>query len=309
MKIQRLTFLGVRGLSDTTFDLTDPASGAPHDVVFITGPAASGKTRALEAIIAGKEGVAPYGPVGLGSPWIAPDSSAAKVAITYHLDEEERVYAGTNEPTMEGETTFLPQRPRPEADEGLIAVLERYDHASGYGKVEYFPSNRRLPIFPPFHGTNTLEQRILRPGKDPRKYSFVLRFLRDLEDNKAAAAAFAEKLAALSSTLRYEPEGPVDGMPRCFRSRGGPNVAPTEISDAEGDAVIFAATAVAMQLVRSILLIDRPELFTDARELPRFLGGLRALGGNQLIMATSSPEMLAAAQGALVLRLDQDARK
>lgn len=305
MKIQRLTFLGVRGLPDLTFDLTDPASGAPHDVVLVTGGAASGKTRMLEALIAGKEGIAPYGPVGPGGPWIAPGGSASKVAITFHLDEEERTYAGTIESTMEGEATFLPQRPRPEADDGLLAVLERYDHSSGHGKFEYFPSNRRIPVFPPFHGTNTLEQRILRPGKDPRKYSFVLRFLRDLENSPTATQAFSEKLSAISSTLRYEPDGPADGMPRCFRSRGGSTVLPTEISDAESDAVIFAATAVAMQLVRSIVLIDRPELFTDVRELPRLLGGLRGLGeGNQLIMATSSPELIAAAEGALVLRVD-----
>lgn len=306
MKIQRLTFLGVSGLPDLTFDLTDPASGAPHDVVFITGPAASGKTRALEAIVAGKEGIAPYGPVGPGAPWIATGGTASKVAMTFWLDEEERTYAGTNEATMEGETTFLPQRPRPEADEGLAAVLERYDHKGNNGKLEYFPSSRRLPVFPPFHGTGTMEQRILRPGKDARKYSFIPRFLRDLEAGSGAALAFAEKLAALSATCRYEHDRAVDGMPVCFRSRGGTPMPPDELSDAESDAVIFAATAVAVNLTRSIVLVDRPDLFADPRDIKRFLGGLLGLGaGNQLIMATSSPELLAAAEGALVLRIDQ----
>ena len=303
MKIQRLTFLGVRGLSDATFDLTDPASGAPYPVVLITGPAASGKTRALEAIVAAKEGIAPYGPMGPGAPWIAAGGSAAKVALSFHLDEEERTYAGTAEDRMDGETAFLPQRARSEADEGLIALLERYDHGAS-GKLEYFPTNRRVPSFPPFHGTNTLEQRVLRPSKDPRKYSFVLRFLRDLEDSKATEAAFADKLAMLSTTVRYERVGPADGMPRCFRSRADELLAPTELSDAESDAVIFAATAVAIGLNRSIVLIDRPELHADLRDLPRFYGALRALGNdNQLILATSSPELVAAAEGALVIKL------
>lgn len=304
MKIQRMTFLGVRGLSDATFDLTDPASGAPHGVVLITGPAASGKTRVLEAIVAAKEGIAPYGPLGPGGPWIAAGGTAAKVAMTFALDEEEQTYAGTQQPTMDGETAFLPHRPRAEADEGLIALLERYDHQNGTGKIEYFPTNRRIPAFPPFHGTNTLEQRVLRPGKDPRKYSFVLRFLRDLEDNKALEKAFAEKLASLSTTVGYERVGPTDGMPRCFQSRGATGLAPTELSDAESDAVIFAATSVVIQLRRSIVLVDRPELFTDPRDLPRLYTGLRALGeDNQLFLATSSPELIAAAEGALVLKL------
>ena len=307
MKIQRLTFLGVRGLSDITFDhrireRQTPRCGLHH------GPRGVGQDPRARGAAGGEVGhrtLRPDGP--RGGAWIAPGGSASKVAITFYLDEEERTYAGTSEPTMEGEATFLPQRARPEADEGLIPrCWQRYDHTSGYGKIEYFPSNRRVPVFPPFHGTNTLEQRILRAGKDPRKYSFVLRFLRDLENSKEATLAFSTLLASLSSTLRYEPDGPADGMPRCFRSRGGAAMMPTEISDAEADAVIFRGHGGGDAAHAIDPLIDRPELFADPRELRSFLGGLRSLGkDNQLIMATSSPELIAASEGGLVLKVDQ----
>ena len=60
MKIARLSTLGVHGLEDATYELTHRDTGVPHSIVVVTGPAASGKTRLLEAIVAGKEGAAPY---------------------------------------------------------------------------------------------------------------------------------------------------------------------------------------------------------------------------------------------------------
>ncbi|MBK8941587.1 MAG: hypothetical protein IPM79_29285 [Polyangiaceae bacterium] len=59
MKLSRATFLGIRGLPDVTFDLTSPDTGRPHPVVVLTGPPESGKTRALEAILAAKDVLAP----------------------------------------------------------------------------------------------------------------------------------------------------------------------------------------------------------------------------------------------------------
>jgi hypothetical protein len=303
MKLSRVTFLGVRGLADATYDLTDPATGEPRDVVVFTGPAASGKTRALEAIAAAKEVIGPCGPLQPGAPWIADDGAAAKVTLGLCLDDEERVYAGTEAAVVDGEATFFPDTPRGEADEGLAAVLERYDHR-GNGKIEYFPVTRRIPQYAPFDGTGPLEQRGLRAGKDPRKYSFIPRFLQDLEGASAEGEAFASRLAALSTTLRWERGGGGKGAPRAFRSRGGPLVTPAELSDGEVNAVVFAATAIAIQLVRSIVLVDRPELYVDPAEIPRFLAGLSALGrGNQLVLASSSPAVLAAATNAAVVQL------
>ncbi|MFT3764025.1 MAG: AAA family ATPase [Minicystis sp.] len=305
MKIQHLTFLGVRGVRDAAFDLTDPRTGAPHDLVVVSGPAASGKTRFLEAIAAAKEAIAPYGQPSAGAPWIAGESSAAKLIVGFHLDEEEQTYAGSGAATIEAEATFFAEQPHAEADEGLTAVLDRYDHRNRTGKLEYFPASRRIPTHAPFHGTGALDQRAHRAGKDPRKYSFIPRFLREIEGNPAAAQAFSERLMMLSPTCTWERGAPEGGLPRGFRSRGGPPVTPAELSDGEANAVLFAATAVAIQLVRSIVLVDRPELHVDPAKLPRWIEGLRALGeGNQLILASSSPSLLAAAAGAHVVRLE-----
>src|SRR5262249_43368647 len=155
----------------------------------------------------------PYGPRQPGAPWIAEEGGAAKVAITFHLDEEERMYAGVDTAAIEGEATFFPDVARGEADEGLAAVLERYDPHPGNGKLESFPATRRIPIHAPFHGTSAPEQRSFRSGKDPRKYSFIPRFLQDLEGQPAEAQAFVERLAALSSTCRWERGGGGKGLP------------------------------------------------------------------------------------------------
>jgi hypothetical protein len=305
MKIQRVTFLGVRGVGDLALDFTNPRTGAPHDVVILAGPPASGKTRALEAIVAAKEAIGPYGPMAAGGPWIAAGSMASKVVIALYLDEEERTYAGTTSPILEGEATFLPQRTAREAGEELTAVLERYEHGEKTGKVEYFPASRRVSTFGPFHGMGALEQRLLRPGKDPRKYSFIMRFLREIEGEAEVAQRFSERLAALSPTCRFERTSSSNALPRGFRSREGSLLSLGELSDSESDAVLFAATAVALDLHRSLVLIDRPELYADARWLRNFMVGLRSLGeDNQLILASSSPELAAAAEDALVVSLE-----
>jgi hypothetical protein len=205
--------------------------------------------------------------------------------VTFLLDDAERDYAGTTSATVEGEVIFLPERARSEVDEGLRAVLERYSHDPAQGKLEYFPAARRIPSFPPFPGLGTAEQRIGRAAKDPRKYGFVIPFLRALEHVPGRAEAFAARLAALSPTCRYAPNTSTDAMPRCLSSRGTPPVAPAELSDGETDAVIFAATAVAIGLNHSIVFVDRPELHLD--DLDALVAGLSSLGrDNQIILAS-----------------------
>src|SRR5262249_21378382 len=148
-------------------------------------------------------------------------------------------------------------------EEGLRAVLERYSHDPAQGKVEYFPASRTIPFFPPFGGLGTGEQRMARAARDGRKYSFIVPFLRTLEHNPKHAEAFAARLAALSPSCRYVPGPSPDVFPRCLSSRGGPTVLPSELSDGEADAVIFAATAVAIGLDHSILFVDRPDLHLE----------------------------------------------
>src|SRR5690349_8229498 len=101
MKIQRATFLGVRGVADATLELSDPRSGAPHEAVVVTGPSGAGKTRLLEALVAAKEAIGAYGPMTPGAPWIAAGASAAKILLTWSLDDAEQEYAGASSPTLE----------------------------------------------------------------------------------------------------------------------------------------------------------------------------------------------------------------
>lgn len=291
MKIQRATFIGIRGVPDLTLDLTDPRTLAPHALVVVSGPSGSGKTRMIEALIAAKEAIRPYGPMAAGAPWIG-DGGAAKILVTFHLDEAEREFAGTLSPTLEGEVIFYPDRTSAEVDDGLRAVLGRYSHNPAYGKVDYFPAERRVPMFPPLRGLGPAEQRVARLGKDQRKYGFVIPFLRTLDHDVARRERFAAGLAALSPTCRYvaDPSGEV--IPRCFSSRGGAPVNVVQLSHGEADAVIFAATAAAIGLDHSLIFIDRPDLHID--DLHHLVSGLASLGQDNQLFLTGRPELAAA---------------
>jgi|GEM_PF-133064 len=89
MKIQRAELLGIAGVPDLSLDLTSSSTGEPHARVVVTGPAGSGKTRLLEALIAAKEAIRPYGPLATGAPWIRA-GQAAKIRLTFWLDDDER---------------------------------------------------------------------------------------------------------------------------------------------------------------------------------------------------------------------------
>jgi hypothetical protein len=302
MKIQRAKLVGVAGVPDTTLDLTEGRTGVPHSVVAITGPCASGKTRTIEALIAAKEAIRPYGLMATGAPWIRGGASSAKVYVTFYIDEAERDFAGTSAPTLEGEVIFHPDRVVAEADEGLRAVLGRYAHNAAHGKVDYFPSERRIPMFPPFAGLGAGEQRPGRLTKDQRKYGFILPLLRSFEHDSARRERFAASLEALSPSCRYVPDTSGETIPRCFTSRGGDPLTVGQLSQAEADAVIFAATAAAISLDHSLVFIDRPDLYVD--DLDAFLDGLAALGkDNQLVLGGGARLASAAARRAHVVAL------
>lgn len=300
MKIQRATFIGVRGVPDLSLDLTDLRTGEPRSLVVVTGPSGSGKTRMLEALIAAKEAIRPYGALAAGAAWIG-STGASKIRITFQLDEAERDFAGTTSPTLEGEAVFLPDRVNAEADDGLRAVLGRYAHNPAYGKVDYFPADRRIPMFPPFPGVGSAEQRIARLGKDQRKYGFVLTFLRALGQDATQQERFATSLAALSPSCRYVPDPSGDVIPRCFSSHGGEPVTVAQLSHGESDAVIFAATATVIGLDHSIVFVDRPDL--HAGDLSQLVAGLASLGNDNQLFLTGHADLAAAAHGAHVVNL------
>lgn len=300
MKIQRATFLGVRGVPDLTVDLTDPRTGMPNSLVVVSGPGASGKTRLIEALIAAKEAIGPYGPSTPGAPWIR-SGDAAKIEVSFILDESERDFAGTSSHVMEAEVIFVPDRAKTEAHDGLRAVLGRYSHEPSRGKVEYFPAERRLLTFPPFAGLGTGEQRIARVSRDQRKYGFILPFLRALDRDEARRERFSARLTALSPSLRYVSDDSGAVIARCFSSHGGAPVTAAQLSQGEADAVIFAATSAAIGLDHSLVFVDRPDL--HMRDLDQLISGLAALGQDNQLFLTGGPDLVAAAGGAHIVSL------
>jgi predicted ATPase len=280
--------------------MTDTRTGEAHSLVVVAGPSGSGKTRLVEALIAAKEAIRPYGAMAAGAPWIGA-GSAAKVQMTFRLDEAERDFAGVSSATLDGEVIFLPDRANAEADDGLRALLGRYAHNPAYGKVDYFPADRRIPLFPPFPGLGSAEQRILRLGKDSRKYGFVLPFLRTLSQDNAQRERFAASLAALSPSCRYVADPSGDVIPRCFSSHGGDAVTVAQLSHGESDAVIFAATATAIGLDHSLIFVDRPDL--HAGDLEKLVTGLVSLGKNNQLFLTGRAEMATAGHNAHVVNL------
>lgn len=306
MKLLRATFLSIRGVRDATLHFGDPETGTPYEIVVVTGPPSSGKTRLLEALLAAKEVIAPYGPLTSGAKWIAEGALTAKIELLFHLDEVEQRRAGAAGPIVAAEALFAPERCHPSADDGVVALLERYAHDPAWGKVEYLPENRGAMWPGAMHGLGAMEQRLLRATRDPRKYSFVPRLLVALTWDAAYAPArdrFARALASLSPTVRYL--GPRQDDPTlCFSSAGRGPVALSDLASREAHAVIVAAVATLLHLDRSIVLVDRPEVSADERDVVAWTSALHALApGVQLIVATSSPALLAAADPRTVLTL------
>lgn len=300
MKLLHATFVGLRGVVDASFDLDDPATGRAADVVVVRGGGASGRTRWLEAVVLAKELVAPYGPEPWIEPWVR-DGVAARARLAFELDDEERCFAGTRDRVLEADVTLRPSGAEAVADEGLRAVLARYSHGAGAGKIEYVPASRWLDPRAASGALSPEAQRRLRPSRRPDKYAFVPALLRELEPGDADARAFAARLAALSPTCRFEPAGE-----RCLRSRGGPLATVHEVSDAERDAAILAATSVAIDLRCSMVLLDKPDRFVAAEDAARFARGLGALGeDNQLVLAPASPAVSAAFAGARVVAIEE----
>jgi hypothetical protein len=308
VKLRSVAFRGVRGLADGAFDLTDPRTGEPYPLVLVTGPSASGKTRFLEAIVAAKEWVAPYGARPSPATWVRPADTAAKVTLSWQLTPDEQGYGAVETRTAATESIFTTIGATLPEDDGIVAVLKRYEHGHSAGKIEYFPALRPVPINGLGIGLSAFEQRPLRASSDARKFASVVRVIHELASGGPTAAYFAELLQRLSPTCRFEPAVVSDAFPLCFHGPSGPRSL-RELSSSETDAVVFAATSVLLGLSHSIVLADSPELFADPAFVPAFAEGLLALGQDvQVIAATRSPELLRAVPPAQVITLGGSGR-
>ncbi len=307
MKLRGARCLGIAGVPDGDYAFLDPTTGAALDFVLVTGPSGSGKTRLLEAIALAKEAIAPYGTPPDTGHLIRPRSGGAKVVLAWEFDEEERGYAGLDDEPVETETIFEEGGVRP-APMNLAMLLARYAHRGSRprfavpGKLEYFPAGRRVPWRSP-NGVTEPEQRAHRATRSDRKYAFVPTLVASLASSPDRAA-FEAWLGLFTDTCKLALASVGD---RSFLSGGVSNEerrAGSELASSDADAVLVAATATALGLDRSLVLVDRPELAGMGGGATRLIQAWRSLGqGTQVLAASSSTELARALPPERVIRL------
>jgi hypothetical protein len=225
--------------------------------------------------------------------------------MAFDLSEGERSYGALEQPTAVAEAVFRHAGGTLPEDDGVVAVLRRYEHGDEAGKFEYFPALRSIPTNGVGVGLSAFEQRTLRASGDSRKFACVVRIVYDMATGGPMAERFAEHLARLSPTVRFQKAAVNDAFPRCFRRASDDEARSLkELSSGEIDAVIFAAVASLIGLGSSIVLVDTPELHADPEAVPALVQGLLSLGPDvQVIAATRSPALLRAAQPGQVVDL------
>lgn len=299
-------------MPDREFDFVDPKRGSAAGIVAVTGPRASGKTSLLEAIIAAKEDVAPYGIKPAGADTVRPDVDSAKIRAEWELHSIERERMGINESTILSESIYGDVVLQVSHEPALMALLENYDLDSAFGKVEYFHATRTLPLGLPIDVSQPaggVVDKLDRLGRSDVKYGGLVRFVVETglgldlgpDGKQRESGRVAKAFEALCSTKRLA------GLYRAGKSilpgffdGGGTAYGLSQLSDSEKDAMLFAATFVRSGLVQnqvgSIVLIDRPELHLGDRDAGPFVRALHGLGDeNQLIVATRSPAVIEAA--------------
>lgn len=315
MKIKRIITNGFRGLPDRTFDFTSPRTGAPADLVLVTGPSGSGKTSLLEAILAAKEDVAPYGLKRAASAFIRPGETAAKVRVDWVLAQDERARVGATGADLSSESIFAPNLfASIDHDPSLVALLGEYDVDPALSKVEYFHASRRIPRGgAPSMATIGVPdaERLARLTRDDAKYALVPQYVAEaslgLHDKggKRGAERLAEAFGKLCRTRQLAGVEQVGRtlVPR-FADARGTAVGPDELSDSAKQALLFAVTFLRSGIEGSLVLIDTPELHIPEPEVGAFVAALAGLGlGNQLVIATGSPGLVASHPEALVVSM------
>ena len=288
MRILALQAIGVEGVPDGDYSFAD-ASGAPADVVVVSGAVASGKTRLLELLLLIREIIAPTNDEADEEAWVRLGGSSARVIVTFWLDERERKKLGyatapvVVETVLGGDPELVA---KVEPDPGLCFLLESYDHTAETIKLEYFAEGRQLDVG---GGTIALEpqsQKPYRTSKDPRKFAFIPEFLRSLDGDKDRRERFERLMRVFSPALTLD------------RLRAGLST----LSSSERDALVLSAVPSLVTLARSIVLVDRPDLYI--RDEASVLRGLFSLGpSNQLFVTSYSPQLFRAAESRALIEL------
>ena len=286
MKISRFVARGVLGLRDLDLDFAAGSPGSPRDVVIVSGPPASGKTRLFDLMLAALEAVGPYHGMVRAEGWCADLGKGARVELGLSA-------SGSPEGAERAVVDFTADGVHTAVNRRVAKLVSRYDHDPTHGKREYFPEGRQRAWGARCDGLGELEQSLLRSTKDPQKYSFVPRFLAELRHDVPRRTTFARQLELLSPSVRFA-AAPRKDPTACFKNRMREEVPFVELSSSESEAVIIAATATLVGLHRSVIFLDRPELHVPSDRLAEFVEALLQLGEqNQWFIATSDRNLAA----------------
>lgn len=305
MRILSIETNGCRGVADRRYDLASSAEGS-NSLMALTGPSGAGKTSLLDAIAAGKELVAPYGTSPASSDLIREDLDECKISMDWSLTEDERSFAALEGPASSEVIVRRRALVDVDADAGLIAVLERYSHYAGYGKMDYFPDDRAVPTHAVLLSDLVMDQRMQRLARGPGKYAGIARMTREVlldEDAGRLGTTLKELFSHLCPTRRLVGVGP-QGAP-VFESTVGSKQTLEKLPASEKMAFLFAAGFVLLGLHDSVVLIDTPELRMGPGDAARILSELMSFAPTtQLVVATRDPSVLELAGAANTLKLE-----
>jgi hypothetical protein len=305
MRIASVAWRGFVGLADGALDLARDG-GIPADLVVVTGPPGSGKTRLLEMIIAGKEGVAAYGPRPRLDDVLGKEAAAAKISMEWWLSEDERDFVGVTKAVLSSESIYARSGPIEIApDPAVGALLERYDHDPRHGKVDYVPADRGLPSYSTAVGDAVFDQRRKRLTRGPDKYAAILKLAEDTILRSSDVARINAFEALFTKLCPHLSLGGVGSAGNLEIVRQGGAVRPvSRLSMSEKQALALAASMVFVGIESSVILFDTPELFLSGAEARRQLEVLRAFAPtNQWIVATCAEEIVAMAAHRNLVRL------
>lgn len=289
MKIHGLSWAGVTGLRDGKADFAGSA-GLPADLVAVTGPPGSGKSRLLALIAHTKERLAPY-----GSP-PADDlvtSGAAKVVMQWWLSESEQRLVGARDRLLQSEVLYpRPKGLAPLTDPSLIEILERYSHSPEIGKLDYVPPDRAKPTIAGASGDLVAEQKRKRLASGSGKYASIKQLA--VQCMRARDPRVPELRGLFSDLCRTRrlgnptADGDIDML-----APSGAHIPLRHASSSEWEAFAMAATVVLVGLQSSIVLYDTPELYIEGPDAAERLASLRRYAPTtQLIVATRSIPVL-----------------
>jgi predicted ATPase len=273
--------------------------------VVVTGGTGTGKTSFLEAIIAGKERVAAYGPMLPDQDYLRQGSHAAKVKLLWELDAGERERFGSEAMTIESESMFGAVVTPPQHDPSLLGMLLEYDPQPSASKIEYFHATRRFIPGAAVDATQMgggMMERAVRLGRDDSKYAGLVKFVVaaglgfDVDPTgqprpQGRVTAAFSKLCKTKTLAGLYRSG--DGVFPGFQDGAGRAIGVSQLSDGEADAFLFACAFVRQGIRRSVVLVDTPELHKSDAEAKAFVEGLLAVeDDNQFIVATRSPAVV-----------------